>query len=100
MNKGNGESCKRKKKKKVSSLAMKFGGNLLVCIWILYLKVISWIFMHRMHSAKKTGVFGWDFGKCKIHFRQNTFYKFSFLEQKSESKIFWILILASIFNFC
>jgi hypothetical protein len=30
---------------------------------------------------------------------QNTFCKFSFLEQKSESKIFWILILASTFNF-
>ena len=44
-------------------------------------------------------MFGWDFRKCKMHFRQNAFYKFSFLEQKSESKIFWILILASTFNF-
>jgi hypothetical protein len=49
--------------------------------------------------CKKSKMFGWDFGKCKMHSRQNAFCKFSFLEQKSESKIFWILILASTFNF-
>ena len=37
--------------------------------------------------CKKSEMFGWDFGKCKMHSRQNAFYKFSFLEQKSESKI-------------
>ena len=56
--------------------------------------------MHRIHSSKKSKMFGWDFEKCKMYFKQNAFYKFSFLEQKSESKIFWILILASTFNFC
>ena len=52
--------------------------------------------------CKKSEMFGWDFEKYKMHSRQNAFYKFSFLEQKSESKIFWILILilASTFNFC
>ena len=45
--------------------------------------------------CRKSEMFCWDFGKCKIYSRQNVFCKFSFLEQKSESKIFWILILAS-----
>ena len=52
-----------------------------------YLKVILRIFMHRMHSEKNL--------ECLVGILQ-----FSFLEQKSESKIFWILILASTFNFC
>ena len=34
-----------------------------------------------------------------MHSRPNIFCKFSFLEQKSESKIFWILILTCTFNF-
>ncbi len=30
-------------------------------------------------------MFGWDFDKCKMHFSQNAFQKFSFLKQKSDS---------------
>ena len=29
--------------------------------------------MHKMHSQEKLRCFGWDFGKCKMHSRQNAF---------------------------
>jgi hypothetical protein len=48
------------------------------CVWILYLKVISWIFIHRMHSAKNlkclVGIL--ENAKCilgRIHFTNSHF---------------------------
>ena len=80
------------------------GKNLICCdavtiyqlgdAWILYSKHLFRISMHKMHSKKKKHcIFGWDFDKYKIDSRQNVFCKFTILEQKSESKKLWILIL-------
>jgi hypothetical protein len=57
--------------------------------------------MHDMHlKKKKVEVFGWDFGKCKMHIFLEQKSESTFLEQKSESSFFWILILASDSDIC
>jgi hypothetical protein len=60
---------KKKKKKKEKEKA---------CVWILYLKVISRIFMHRMHFAKNlrclVGIL--EIAKCilpRMHFANSHF---------------------------
>ena len=83
-----------------AALVVNCPGKDLACVCILYLKVILRIFIYKMHSAKKLRCLVRILENAKCILGRNSFCKFSFLEQKSESKIFWILILASTFNFC